>query len=205
MAGGSKAPDLNNSKQTWHHRGVIVKGKESEMGKRQYKYSGYFLFIYFLIFYSCVNWPHLSFSFSPWRENMGHSLITKFPQDLAIQGHLNTLFQKVEGGGTTQKTVRVPRDKQYPFAETCRIRVNWQQNGKQNKCNPTLNTKERACIVKASSSMAASSKRTFPLLFLLWILMVTMEHLQHHEKVTDQEQCILQKVFLDHSFEISSH
>lgn len=171
------------------------------MSKRQYKHSGYFLFIYFLIFYSCVNWPHLFFSFNPWRENMGDSLITKFPQDMAFQRHLNRLFRKIEERGTTQKTVRVPHDKQYPFAETCRIRVNWQQNGKQNKYNPTLNTEERAYIVKASSSMAAGSKRTFPLLLLPWILMVTMEHLQHCEKVTGQEYCISEKVSLDHYFE----
>lgn len=101
LARGGKAPNPNNSKQTWHHRGVIVKRKESEMSKRQYKHSGYFLFIYFLIFYSCVNWPHLFFSFNPWRENMGDSLITKFPQDMAFQRHLNRLFRKIEERGTT--------------------------------------------------------------------------------------------------------
>lgn len=47
MAGRNKAPNPNNSKHTWHHRGVIMKGKESEINKRQYKGSGYFLFTYF--------------------------------------------------------------------------------------------------------------------------------------------------------------
>lgn len=129
---------------------------------------------------------------------MGHSLITKFPQVIAIQRHLNTMFQKVEGG-ITQKTAKVPHDKQYPL-QTCRIRMNWQDNGEQNKYNPTLNTEEVAYIAKASSSITACSKRTFPLLLLPWILMVTMEHLQHCEKVRDQEYCILEKKHLYRSF-----
>lgn len=33
MAGRNKAPNPNYSKDTWHHRGVIMKGKESEMSK----------------------------------------------------------------------------------------------------------------------------------------------------------------------------
>lgn len=148
--------------------------------------------------------PICFFSFNPWRENMGHSLITKFPQDIAIQHHLNTMFQKVEGG-TTQKTAKVRHDKQYPL-QTCRIRMNWQENREQNKYNPTLNTEEGAYVVKASSSMAASSKKTFPLLLLPWILMVTMEHLQHCEKVRDQEYCYFRKkASINHSCEISSN
>lgn len=41
----------------------MVKEKELEMNKKQYNHTSYFLFIYFLIFYLCVNWPHFFFFF----------------------------------------------------------------------------------------------------------------------------------------------